>query len=434
MTGQRFSNLDTLLLRMDNPAGPVVVTAMLVLGAPVDIAQLKATILTRLLHFDRFRQRVAPSLLPWRTPYWQNDPGFDLDYHVQRVALPPPGDQAVLRRTVSALAGAPLDMARPPWQMHLIEAYGPGSALVFRTHHSLADGVALVHVLLSLAGIDAVDPPSDPEQETPPRGSTVMGHSQGRTRRRLVGRLASRGLRTLGELRRLPELARLAWDAAIVVGDIVLSPPDADTLFRGTPSMPKSIAWSGPLSLEEIKTIGQHLGGTVNDVLLAALAGALLRYLETRQNLPDDASLRAIIPVNRRPPGAEAKLGNRISVVFLPLPLDTCRPDRAPRRAQAEDGWTQSFAAARVDSRGPGGRQPGSIAGVHVGARLYEHQGDSYRDEREGPRGTALPGWRPSRGPHGLDTAVWWHRSRDQHPELCRPGAVRRHLGRKAGA
>ena len=178
MTGQRFSNLDTLLLRMDNPVDPVVVTAMLVLGAPIDVEQLKATIETRLLRFDRFRQRVVPSRLPWRTPYWQDDPGLDLDYHVQRVALPPPGDQAALQRTVSALAGAPLDMARPPWQMHLVETYGPGCALIFRTHHSLADGVALIHVLLSLADTDAVDSPSDPEQETSPRGSAVIRRSQ----------------------------------------------------------------------------------------------------------------------------------------------------------------------------------------------------------------------------------------------------------------
>ena len=344
MTGQRLSNLDTLLLRMDNPADPVVVTAMLVLGTPILVAQLKATIATRLLRFDRFCQRVVPSRLPWRTPRWQDDYDLDLDYHVQRVALPPPGDQAVLQRTVSALAGAPLDMARPPWQMHLIEAYGPGCALVFRTHHSLADGVALVHVLLSLAGVDAEDPPSDPEEKTSPRGSATIGRSQGRTRRRLAGRLVSGGLRTLGELRRLPELAQLAVDAAGVVGDLVLSPPDADTTFRGLPSLPKSIAWSEPVALEEIKTIGQQLGGTVNDVLLAALAGALLRYLEVRQDLQDDARLRAVIPINTRPPGAESELGNRITAVFLPLPLDIADPaERLAELKRRMDGLKVSL-------------------------------------------------------------------------------------------
>ena len=159
MTRQPFSNLDTLLLRMDNPADPVVVTGILVLGAPIDIEQLKATVETRILRFDRFRQRVIPSRLPWRTPYWKNDMGVDLDYHVQRVILPPPGDRAALQRTVSVLVGTPLDMDQPPWQMHLVETYGSGSALICRVHHSLADGVALVHVILSLTDADAAESP-----------------------------------------------------------------------------------------------------------------------------------------------------------------------------------------------------------------------------------------------------------------------------------
>ena len=161
MTRRRFSNLDAILLRVDNPIDPMMVTGVLVLGAPIDIEQLKATIEARLLRFDRFRQRVVPSRLPWRTPYWEDDFGFDLDYHVKKLILPPPGDQAALQRVVSTLVGTPLDMARPPWQVHLVEKYGPGCALICRMHHSLADGVALIHVILSVADTEAGD--SQPE-------------------------------------------------------------------------------------------------------------------------------------------------------------------------------------------------------------------------------------------------------------------------------
>ena len=216
MTRHRFSNLDTLLLRMDNPADPVVVTGMLVLGAPLDMERLKAIIETRILRFDRLRQRVVPSRLPWRTPYWKDDVGVDLDYHVQRVILPPPGDQAALQRTVSVLVATPLDMDRPPWQMHLVETYGSGSVLICRAHHSLADGVALVHVILSLADADAMDPPSVPEQEDPPHGPDVIQRPQGRTRGRPVRRLMRRGLRTLGHLRRVPELAQWARERRLM--------------------------------------------------------------------------------------------------------------------------------------------------------------------------------------------------------------------------
>jgi WS/DGAT/MGAT family acyltransferase len=326
MPQQRFSNLDTLLLRMDNPEDPVVVTGMLVLGAPIDLKQLKTVVTTRLLRFDRFRQRVVPSRLAWRTPYWKDDLGLDLDYHVQRVILPPPGDQAALQRTISELVGTPFDMAQPPWQMHLVEGYGPGSALICRVHHSLADGVALVHVLLTLADTDALNPPSGAEQEGAPRGLDAIRRPPGWIRRRPVRRMLGRGLQSLGQLGRVPELVQLARDAATAAGDIVLSPPDTDTALRGMPSLPKRIAWSEPVSLEEIKIIGRRLGGTVNDVLLAALAGALHRYLQIWQELPDDARLSAIIPINRRPTGAEMELGNRITAAFLPLPIDIADP------------------------------------------------------------------------------------------------------------
>jgi diacylglycerol O-acyltransferase len=327
MTRRQFSNLDTVLLRMDNPVDPMMVTAVLVLGAPIGPEQLKATIKTRLLRIDRFRQRVVPSRLPWRTPYWKDDPGLDLDYHMQRVILPPPGDQAALQQIVGELAGTPLDMARPPWQFHLIEKYGAGCALICRTHHSLADGVAMIHVLLSLADTAAGDSRSNTEQEPSQRDPGVIRRSLARTGRRPVRKLMRRGLRTLRHLRRGPELVRLGRDAAEVVGDIVLSPPDADTAFRGVPSLAKRIAWSESVPLEEIKTIGRRLDGTVNDVLLTVLAGALQRYQQVRQDdLPADVVLRALMPVNRRPSGAEAELGNRISAVFLLLPVDIADP------------------------------------------------------------------------------------------------------------
>jgi diacylglycerol O-acyltransferase len=349
MTRQRFSNLDTVLLRMDNPLDPMMVTGVLVLGAPIDLEQLKAIIETRLLRFGRFRQRVVSSRLPWRTPSWEDDPGFDLDYHLQRVTLPPPGDQAALQRTVSEMVGTPLDMTRPPWQVHLVEAYGPGCALICRTHHSLADGVALIHVILSLAEADSGGSRSGTEQESSQLGPDAIQSPQAGTGRRPVRRLMRRGLRTLGHLQRAPELARLGKVAVADVGDIVLTPRDTDTVLRGEPSLPKRIAWSGPVPLAGIKTIGRRLGGTVNDVLLTALAGALRRYLQARQDLPADLSFRALVAVNRRPEGAETELGNRISAVFLPLPVDIADPaERLAELKRRMDGLKVSLQPAMI--------------------------------------------------------------------------------------
>ena len=361
MSRQRFSNLDTILLRMDNPVDPMMVTTVLVLGTPIGPEQLKATIETRLLRIDRFRQRVVPSRLPWRTPSWKDDPGLDLDYHVQRVTLPPPGDHTALQQIVGELAGAPLDMARPPWQVHLVETYGPGCALICRMHHSLADGVAMIHVLLSLTDTAAAESRSGAEQEHARRGPDPIRRSRARTGRRPARRLMRRGLRTLGHLRRGPELVRLGRDVAAAVGDIVLTPPDTDTALRGVPSVAKRIAWSGPVPLAEIKTIGRRLGGTVNDVLLTALAGAVRRYQQLRQDdLPADVTLRALMPVNRRPPGAEAELGNRFSGVFLHLPVEIADPtERLSELKRRMDGLKASLqpavvlAGLEMVSRGP---------------------------------------------------------------------------------
>jgi diacylglycerol O-acyltransferase / wax synthase len=133
------------------------------------------------------------------------------------------------------------------------------------------------------------------------------------------------------------------------VGDIVLSPPETDTVLRGAPSLPKRIAWSGPVPLDEIKTIGRRLGGTVNDVLLTALAGALRRYLQDRQDLQADVTLRALVAVNRRPACAEMDLGNRISAVFLPLPVDIADPaKRLTELKRTMDGIKDSLQPALV--------------------------------------------------------------------------------------
>ena len=332
MTRQRLAPLDTLFLRMEDPTNPMMVTGVIVFGAPIDAQRFKQTIEDRLLIFDRFRQRVAYPRPPRRTPYWQNDPDFDLGYHVQRVALPPPGDQAALQEVVSQLAGTPLDLTRPLWQLHLVDVTGEasttspqdtpalgGRALIFRMHHSFADGMALVQVLLSVADTDAHAPPPDAPEASAPTVDKI-GH---RATRGLVGK--SLGLLT--HPRRAAHLVRSGAEAAATLGELVLIPPDSNPAFRGELDVTKRAAWSAPIPLPDIKTIGRRLGGTVNDVLLSAMTGALRRYLEAQgQSLGEETSLTAGIAVNLRPPGTEAELGNQLGFVYLALPIEMADP------------------------------------------------------------------------------------------------------------
>ncbi len=334
MIRERLSPVDTVLLRTEHPTNPMTVTVVMVFGAPVDFDRLRETIESRLLCFDRFRRRVVQPRLPWGSPYWEDDPGFDLGYHLQRVALPPPGGQSALQELVSLLASTPLDPSRPLWQLHLVENYGDGStmslqarsvaggcALICRLHHSLADGVALVHLLFSLADPDpqATSPDTAPENRGP-RSPSRRGTLPAATS------LVRKGLGVLAHPWRVADLAQLGYEAAITLGELALLPPDPDTLFRGKLGVTKRAAWSAPVRLADVKTIGRRLGGTVNDVLLAAMTGALRRYLGEGEESLDGASLRAAVPVDLRPPGTKGELGNRIGFVFLSLPVGIADP------------------------------------------------------------------------------------------------------------
>ncbi len=332
MTRQRLAPMDTLFLRMEDPTNPMMVTGVMVFRSPIDPEQLRETIEDRLLRVDRFRQRAVQPRPPRRTPYWQDDPNFDLDYHLQRIALPPPGDQAALQELVSQMASTPLDLTRPLWQLHLVESSGDasttspqdassleGRALIFRLHHGFADGMALVQVLLSVADTDAEGPQPGTQKESVPTGA--------KTRHRAAKSLVGKGLGWLIHPRHAANLARSGAEAVTTLGELILLPPDSNPAFRGKLGLTKHAAWSAPIPLQDVKLIGRRLGGTVNDILLSAMTGALRRYLGNRgQSLDDDASLTAGVAVNLRPPGTEAELGNQLGFVYLSLPIEVADP------------------------------------------------------------------------------------------------------------
>ena len=336
MAKEHLTNIDTLMLRVEDDINPNHGTGIMILAAPLDFERLKQTLVTRLLCFARFRQRVVEPVLPWRRPRWQDDPDFDLGYHLQKASLPPPGDQDSLQELVSLLAGTPLDLRRPLWQMQYIEHYGDRSALICRVHHSLADGVALMHVLLSLA---------DPDPGVPLELDGCTAEEPG-GRTRAPGGLVRKGLDLLASPPSSADMIRLGRDAAAAVQELMLSPPDAETALRNGRGEAKRVAWSGPIPLTEIKLAGSRLSGTVNDVLLTAVAGALRRYLQDRGESLPDVRLRALVPISLRPSGTESDLGNRIGIVLLPMPVDVAGPlDRFRELKQRMDEFKGTLEA-----------------------------------------------------------------------------------------
>ena len=150
MPRKRISYADHAWLRMDDPNNLMVITGLMTFDEPLDYARLKSLVENKLLRFSRFRQRLVNSRIPGRRPYWVDDPRFNLAAHIERVVLPAPVDQKALQALISRLMSTKLEYTRPLWKFYLIENYGSGSAFIVRLHHSLADGIALVQVLLSL--------------------------------------------------------------------------------------------------------------------------------------------------------------------------------------------------------------------------------------------------------------------------------------------
>ncbi|KQZ67767.1 hypothetical protein ASD53_00070 [Lysobacter sp. Root559] len=327
-----MSRVDTAWLRMERPTNPMMITGVLMFAEPMSIDALRRVVKQRFLAYTRFRQKAVD------TPAgasWQTDEDFDLDWHVQLTALPGRAGKRGLERFVSQLASSPLDHSRPLWQFHLIERYDGGSALVARIHHSYADGIALVQVLLSL---------TDTTRE-PAKGSDLANawlKTDGAEVARRVGavdrymKLGSRALEKGMEMYRDPTLAgMLAKEGGEIARELLNAlalSDDPPSLLRGKLGVSKRVAWAEPLDLEEVKAVGRACDCTVNDVLMATAAGALRNYMIERGDNVDGVTLRATVPVNLRPLEHAKKLGNHFGLVFLELPVGEGNPIRRIER------------------------------------------------------------------------------------------------------
>jgi WS/DGAT/MGAT family acyltransferase len=164
-----MASIDAAWLGMEDPTNLMMVTGVLALAGPVDRRRLRLLLDRRLKPFGRFHQRVVRPRSRGNLPHWEDDEHFEIENHLTRVALPAPGGDTQLRDVVSDLMSAPLDFSKPLWHMHVIDGYGQGSVVLARVHHSIADGVALVRVMLSLTD---ESPNPRPARASPIRLST----------------------------------------------------------------------------------------------------------------------------------------------------------------------------------------------------------------------------------------------------------------------
>ncbi len=352
-----LSNVDAAWLRMEDRTNLMIITAVMSFHERIDYRRLKAVIEDRLLGYERFRQRVVESRLPLGRPRWADDRHFDLHAHLYRMALPAPGGKAELQEMVSQMMSTPLDHSKPLWQFQFVENYRGGCAVIARIHHCIADGIALVRVLLGMTddvpgSPDAVRPQPRRRRRQPAAGLWLpeVVNDALRSVRKLTGNLVEDGVESLPA--RAAEMAAEGVSAAGVLGRLVTMPPDPVTVFKGPLRTAKRCAWSQVLPLEQVKRFSHSVGATVNDVLLAGVTGALRRYIVRRGGEVGGLDLRAVIPVNLRPERPWVDLGNRFGLVFLALPVGIVdwreRIAELKRRMDAIKGSTEAVVAFAV--------------------------------------------------------------------------------------
>lgn len=326
----RISGIDTAWLRMERPTNLMMIAGVMIFSERLEYERLREVIETRFLKYRRFTQRAVQKAAG---AFWETDPYFDIGRHVLRTALPGRADKAELEHLASDLISTPLDFSKPVWQFHLVEDYQAGSAVILRIHHCYADGIALIHVLLSLTDPASQAAPAPAEDEERAEDAGIFRRffepvdKVVNTTLRLGRGLVEEGAGIVRDPTLALDYARNGARLATEIARIALMNDDSRTRFKGALGVSKRVAWAEPLDLREVKAIGKALGGSVNDILLASVAGALRDYLvEKGDPVPEDLQVRAIIPVNLRPLEKAARLGNFFGLVFVALPVGIANP------------------------------------------------------------------------------------------------------------
>jgi diacylglycerol O-acyltransferase / wax synthase len=318
------------------------------------------------IHFiPRLRQRLEEPPLGIANPVWADDPGFDLDWHVRQASLPPPAGDAELGAFIGREFSHRLDRSRPLWEATLIERLENGrQGLLFKVHHALVDGMAAIGMAALV--LDPTEEPLDvppPEQAWEPRKYDMRRH---------VARLASRPLQRAprmmmeGMLRALdPDPRRAAadmWRTSEVALELARQRPSAPMTPLNRPISPNRRYAIAHGDLQTFKDAGKRAGGTVNDTVLAVVAGMLGRYLPA----PLDRAPVALVPVSVRDASDSGELGNRISTVLVDLPVSEPDVDRRIRAINAQTSRLKDSAAVRAGALmvGAAGWAPPLVSGM----------------------------------------------------------------------
>ena len=327
---ERLSAMDGSFLSIEDESCHMHVGAVMIFDAAplrtptggIDIDRIRRAIHGRLHFVPRFRQRIA--YVPWeRVPIWIDDDRFRLAYHVRHTALPRPGDDRVLKRLAGRIMSQPLDRKRPLWEMWIVEGLDDDRfAVISKTHHCMVDGISgadLMSVILDAipdAGI------ATPEPWTPRRvPSSARLVADAALRRVAQPRVAMRA--AVDAVRSPRATLRTITEAAGGLGELVAPAfsPVSKTPLNAEVGPHRRFDWT-EMRVADLKAVKKVLGGTLNDVVLATVSGALRRFFRQRGLDPNELRVRAMVPVSVRSSDERGALGNRITQINAPIPVE----------------------------------------------------------------------------------------------------------------
>ncbi len=324
---EKLSNMDAMIWKLEESTGLVTVVGLLEFDEIPDINNIKMIVEDRLLRHDRFKQKIV---LKRGVLTWLEDELFNIDAHIHRIGLPMPCDNSALQEVISHLMSQPIDQTKPLWQLHVIEnPLTEKATFLARLHHSIGDGISLIKVLFSLTHLTpelSLEPFPEVEKKVEKQKTFIEETTQRFEEAMGVGENILKEAQNIlsNKPDNLLDKLKSGLSSTLEVGKMLGNKPEAAKLYKGKASVMKRVAWSRAFDLKKVKAIRKASGATINEIMLAALTGAVRNHmlhhgLMIREDFP------IAIPVSlhdeKSMMSMEVELANKIGALPLQLPV-----------------------------------------------------------------------------------------------------------------